>query len=95
MLIGHPPEESVISNHHVNSWFECSEKCLDSENCVTFSHRITSSNDINCKIANESVEIVAYSLEEIDSWTAYEIRDAEPVSNSAIPQNLGFVLIGD
>ena len=93
LFLGHPPEEYVISSHHVNSWFECSEICLDNEDCVTFSHRITSSDDINCKVASESAEEVVCSPQHTDKWTTYE--KAEPVSynNCAILQNLGFVLI--
>ena len=81
LYLGHPPEESVISNHRVNSWFECSEKCLDREDCVTFSHCTTSSNDINCKIASELGEIVVYSLDDSDTWITYERKDIQPVSN--------------
>ena len=80
LYLGHPPEESVISNHRVSCWFECSEKCLDSDDCVTFSHRTTSSNDINCKIASEMGEIVEYSLHDINTWITYERQEIQPVS---------------
>lgn len=83
----------MISSHRVNSWFECSEKCLDNEDCVTFSHRITSSDDINCKIASKLGEIVVYSPQEIDKWTTFEIRGDQSVSNCVVTQNPGFVPI--
>jgi hypothetical protein len=74
----------VISSHHVNSWFECSEKCLDSKDCVTFSHRTASNDNINCIIASESDEFVRKNPHEVDTWTTYEVREAELVSNCIV-----------
>ena len=71
----------MISSHRVSSWFECSEKCLENEDCNAFSYRISSSNDINCKIASDSSEVVTHSLHNIDEWTTYERRDTQPVSS--------------
>ena len=74
-------EENVISTHHVDSWFECSDKCLESENCVSFSHRTTSSNDTNCITASELGEIVIKNHHEVDTWTTYEIQETGSVSS--------------
>ena len=76
VMKGQPLEEYVISSHHVDSWFECSGKCLDSKNCVSLSHmhRTTSRDDINCIIASETGGIVVGNSNEVDSWTIYEIK---------------------
>ena len=88
LYLGQPLEEYVISSHHVNSWFECSEKCLDNEDCVSFSHRTTSSDDINCRIASESDEIVIKNPHEVDTWTTYELRESISVSNCTAVFNM-------
>ena len=81
VFLGQLLEEYVISRHHVGSWFECSGKCLDSEDCVSLSHRITSHDDTNCMIASETGEIVMGNSNEVDSWTIYEIQKTGSVSN--------------
>ena len=78
----------MISSHHFNSWFECGEKCLDNEDCVSFSHRTTSSDDINCIIASESDEIVIKNPHEVDTWTTYELRESISVSTCTAVFNL-------
>ena len=88
LYLGQPLEEYVISSHHVDSWFECGEKCLDNEDCVSFSHRTTSSDDINCIIASESDEIVIKNPHEVDTWTTYELRESISVSTCTAVFNL-------
>ena len=70
----------MISSHQVDSWFECSGKCLDSEDCVSLSYRTTSRDDINCMIASETGEIVVGNSNEVDSWTIYEMQETGLVS---------------
>ena len=82
----------MISSHHVNSWFECGKKCLDRrEDCVSFSHRTTSSDDINCRIASESDEIVIKNPHEVDTWTTYELREIISVSTCTAVLNMRII----
>ena len=82
----------MISSHLVSSAFECSAKCLESDNCVAFGHRITSSCETNCKIANDSSEIVAHSLHDTDEWTTYVMQDTQLVSSWLQHSHTPFVM---
>ncbi|XP_028395050.1 sushi, von Willebrand factor type A, EGF and pentraxin domain-containing protein 1-like [Dendronephthya gigantea] len=70
-------DEHIISSCHVDSWFECGQKCLDINGCVAFSHRTESRDDINCKIASE-IDDVMKNSDEIDTWTVYKILEDKP-----------------
>ncbi len=56
---GRPLEEDVISNYIVTSSIECGHKCLENEDCDTFSHRTaTQGSDVNCKTSGDTSELM-------------------------------------
>lgn len=63
-------DEMILSNHTVQSVFECIELCSWQSTCVAFNHRDIPS-EINCQLTNHTKEKIPQSFCD-GEWTLFQ-----------------------